>query len=167
MQGAPAEAIVGRAVVVRSVARHCSPGGGGEWIGEKRMNVAGQTRGISRRPALTHLAAWVDVYRWQLLQRAEDDAWGRRRCVEDETMRTTMHGRRHNEEDDRPLSPTTRGHTTRGKFSHRFVHISFVRNPRARPGRPGMAWARWMDEGPNLGKNEEPGTRLDRFSPSE
>jgi hypothetical protein len=49
MQGAPAEAVVGRAIVVRSVARHCSPGGGGgggEWIREKRVNVADQTRGI-------------------------------------------------------------------------------------------------------------------------
>jgi hypothetical protein len=34
VQGAPAEAIVGRAVV-GAVACHCSTGGGGEWIGEK------------------------------------------------------------------------------------------------------------------------------------
>jgi hypothetical protein len=30
-----------------------------------------------------------------------------------------------------------------------------------------MAWARRMDEGPNPDKNEDPGTRLDRFTPSE
>jgi hypothetical protein len=60
-------------------------------FGEK-VNVAGQTRGRPRYiggRALTHLAAWRDVHRWQLLQRAEDDARERRRCTEDETMRTT------------------------------------------------------------------------------
>jgi hypothetical protein len=40
VQGAPDETAVGRAIV-GSVARHCSPGGGGEWIGEKRVNAAG------------------------------------------------------------------------------------------------------------------------------
>jgi hypothetical protein len=44
VQGASAEAVAGRAIV-GAVARHCSPGGGGEWIGEKRVNAAGQTRG--------------------------------------------------------------------------------------------------------------------------
>jgi hypothetical protein len=45
--------------------------------------------------ALTRLDAWLAVHRRQLLQRAEDDARGRRRCVEDETMRTTTaHSRR-------------------------------------------------------------------------
>jgi hypothetical protein len=39
--------------------------------------------------ALTRLAAWLAVHRRQLLQRAEDDARGRRRCAEDETMTTT------------------------------------------------------------------------------
>jgi hypothetical protein len=39
--------------------------------------------------ALTRIAAWLAVHRRQLLQRAEDDARGRRRCAEDETMRTT------------------------------------------------------------------------------
>jgi hypothetical protein len=39
--------------------------------------------------------------------------------------------------------------------------------PERAPGGPVMAWARRMDEGPNPGENEEPGTRLDRFSPSE
>jgi hypothetical protein len=62
VQGAPAEAVVGRAVV-GSVARHCLPGGGGgggEWIGEKRVNMAGQTRDRPRYiggRALTRLAA--------------------------------------------------------------------------------------------------------------
>jgi hypothetical protein len=35
VEGAPAEAVVGRAVVVGAIVRHCSPGGGGgggEWI---------------------------------------------------------------------------------------------------------------------------------------
>jgi hypothetical protein len=73
VQGAPAETVVGRAVVVRSVARHCSPGGGGgggEWIGEKLVNVAGQTRGRPRYiggRALTRLAAWLAIHRRQLL----------------------------------------------------------------------------------------------------
>jgi hypothetical protein len=71
-----------------------------------------------------------------------------------------MRGRRDDEDDDRPLSPTSRGHTTRGNFPHRFTRVSFVRSPRARPGRPGMAWARRMDEGPDLGENEDPGVRL-------
>jgi hypothetical protein len=77
-----------------------------------------------------------------------------------------MRGRRDDEDDDRPLSPITRGHTTRGKFSRRFARISFVRSPRARSERPGMAWARRMDEGPNPGENEEPGARLGCFLPS-
>jgi hypothetical protein len=64
----------------------------GSGFGEKWVNVAGQTRGRPRYKggrALTRLAAWLDVHRRQLLQRTEDDARGRRRCVEDETMRTT------------------------------------------------------------------------------
>jgi hypothetical protein len=75
------------------------------------------------------------------------------------TMREKMkmRGRRCDNDDDRPLSPTCRGHTTRGKFSRRFAHISFVRSPRARSGRPEIAWARRMDEGPNSDENEEPG----------
>jgi hypothetical protein len=47
VQGAPAEAIVG-CVIVGAVASHCSTGGGGEWIGEKGVNAAGQTRGRPR-----------------------------------------------------------------------------------------------------------------------
>jgi hypothetical protein len=39
--------------------------------------------------ALTRLAAWLDVHRRQLLQRAEDDAWERQRCAEDEMMTMT------------------------------------------------------------------------------
>jgi hypothetical protein len=68
VQGAPAEAVVGRAII-GFVACHCSPGGGGgggEWIGEKRMNVAGPTRGRPRYiggRALTRFAAWLDVHR--------------------------------------------------------------------------------------------------------
>jgi hypothetical protein len=46
------------------------------------------------------------------------------------------------------------------------ARVSFVRSPRARPGRPGMAWARRMDEGPDPGENEDPGTRLGRFTQS-
>jgi hypothetical protein len=42
----------------------------------------------------------------------------------------------------------------------------FVRSPRARLGKPGMAWARRMDESPNLGENEEPGAWLGRIPPS-
>jgi hypothetical protein len=47
VQGAPAEAIISRAIV-GAVARHCSTGGGGKWIGEKGVNAAGQTRGRPR-----------------------------------------------------------------------------------------------------------------------
>jgi hypothetical protein len=50
-------------------------------FGEKWVNVAGQPRGRPRYiggSALTRLAAWLNVHRRQLLQRAEDDAWGRR-----------------------------------------------------------------------------------------
>jgi hypothetical protein len=64
----------------------------GSGFGEKRVNVAGLTRGRPRYiggRALTRLAAWLDVHRRQLLQRAEDDARERRRCAEDETMMTT------------------------------------------------------------------------------
>jgi hypothetical protein len=68
VQGAPAEAVVGRAVVVgaEAVVGHCSPGGGGEWIGEKRWNAAGQARGSPRYiggRTLTHLAMWLHVHR--------------------------------------------------------------------------------------------------------
>jgi hypothetical protein len=75
-----------------------------------------------------------------------------------------MRGRRDDEDDDRALSPTSRGHTTREKFPHRFARISFVRSPRARPGKLGIAWARQMDEGPNPGENENPKTRLSFFT---
>jgi hypothetical protein len=159
VQGAPVEAIVGRAVV-RSVARHCSPGGGGgggEWIREKRVNAAGQTRGRPRYiggRALTRLAAWLDVHQRQAFTARGRQCAGRRRCAEDDAMR----------DDDRPLSPTSRGHMTRGKFSRHFARISFVRSPRARPRRPRIAWARRMDEGPNPGEIEEPEARLGHFS---
>jgi hypothetical protein len=56
------------------------------------VNVAGQTRGRPRYiggRALTRLAVWLAVHRRQLLQRVEDDARERRRCAEDDTMRTT------------------------------------------------------------------------------
>jgi hypothetical protein len=46
-----------------------------------------------------------------------------------------------------------------------FAHFCFVRSPRARLGKPGMAWARRMDENPNPGENEEPGARLGRIPP--
>jgi hypothetical protein len=84
VQGGPTEAVIGRAIIVRSVACHCSPGGGGrggEWIGEKRVNMAGQTRGRPRYiggRTLTRLAAWLAVHRRQLLQCTEDDARERR-----------------------------------------------------------------------------------------
>jgi hypothetical protein len=38
--------------------------------------------------------------------------------------------------------------------------------PRARLGKPGMPWARRMDESPNSSENEEPGARLGRIPPS-
>jgi hypothetical protein len=53
----------------------------------------------------------------------------------------------------RVLSPTERARPC----------FSLVRSPRAHPGGPEMAWALWMDEGPNPGGNEEPGARLGRF----
>jgi hypothetical protein len=72
----------------------------------------------------------------------------------------TMRGRQDDEDDDRPLSPIGQGHTTRGNFPRLFSRVSFVRSPRARLGRTGMAWARRMDEGPDPGENEDPGVRL-------
>jgi hypothetical protein len=48
----------------------------------------GRPRYIGGR-ALTRLAVWLAVHRRQLIQRAEDDTWGRRRCAKDETIRTT------------------------------------------------------------------------------
>jgi hypothetical protein len=36
-----------------------------------------------------------------------------------------------------------------------FVRFRFVQSPRARLRKPGMAWARRMDESPNSGENEE------------
>jgi hypothetical protein len=77
-----------------------------------------------------------------------------------------MHGRRCDEDDDRPLLPTSRGHRMRGNFPRCFARISFIQSCRVRPGRPGMTWARRMDEGPNPNEIEEPGARLSRFSQS-
>jgi hypothetical protein len=82
------------------------------------------------------------------------------------SVQKTMRGRRCDEDDIRPFSPTSRGHQTRGNFPQCFPRICFLRTPRARPEGPGMAWARRMDESPNPGKNEEPGARLGHFSPS-
>jgi hypothetical protein len=50
--------------------------------------------------------------------------------------------------------------------ARRFARFCFVRSPRTRIGKPGMAWARRMDESPNPGENEEPGARLGRIPPS-
>jgi hypothetical protein len=44
--------------------------------------------------------------------------------------------------------------------ARRFARFHFVRSPRARLGKPGMVWAHRMDESPNPGESEEPGTRL-------
>jgi hypothetical protein len=90
VQGAPAEAIVGRAVV-GAVARHCSIGGGGEWIGEKGVNAAGQTRGRTRYiggRALTSLAVWLHVRQRQAFTARGRRCMERRRCAEDDAMRT-------------------------------------------------------------------------------
>jgi hypothetical protein len=82
-----------------------------------------------------------------------------RRCAEDETMTTTTaHSRRQ--------VGATRPAGTRANLLGGFAPVCFVRSPRARPGRPGMAWARRMDEGPDPGEIEDPGARLGRFSPS-
>jgi hypothetical protein len=56
------------------------------------------------------------------------------------------------------LSPTPRARST-------FHMFCFVRSPRARLEKPGMAWARRMDESPNPGENEEPGARLGQIPP--
>jgi hypothetical protein len=87
VQGALAKAVVGCVVIVGAVARHCSPGGSGEWIGEKRWNAAGQVRGSPRYiggRALTRLAAWLHIHRRQAL------TTHRRRCAQ----KTMMHGSR-------------------------------------------------------------------------
>jgi hypothetical protein len=47
-----------------------------------------------------------------------------------------------------------------------FTRFCIVRSPRARLEKPGMAWARRMDESPNLDENEEPGAQLGRIPPS-
>jgi hypothetical protein len=80
-----------------------------------------------------------------------------------------MRGRRDNEDDDdlsRRQAGTTRRAGSRGKILRCFARIYFVRSPQARPGRPGIAWARRMDGGPNPGEIEEPWVRLGRFTPS-
>jgi hypothetical protein len=59
--------------------------------------------------------------------------------------------------------PFSRRH--RGPARH-FMRFRFVRRPRVRHEKPGMVWARRMDESPNLGENEEPGARLGRIPPS-
>jgi hypothetical protein len=51
--------------------------------------------------------------------------------------------------------------------ARRFARFYFVRSPRARLGKPGIALARRMDESPNPDKNEEPGARLCQIPPSE
>jgi hypothetical protein len=84
-------------------------------------------------------------------------ARGRQRCAEDETMRTTTAHSRRQVRDTRRAGIFV-------AFSR--VFLSFVWSPRARLERPGMAWARWMDEGPDPGENEDPGARLGRFTPS-
>jgi hypothetical protein len=157
VEGTPAEAIVRRAVFVGgAIVRHCSPGRGGQWIwgeaGEcgrpdtRYIKAAGinSPRRVAGRPSAAAFTACG------------------RRCA----GKMTMRGRRDDEDNDRSLLSTCRGDTTRGKFLRRFARFCFVRSPRARPGRPGMSWARRMDEGPNPGEIEEPGARLGRYSPS-
>jgi hypothetical protein len=72
------------------------------------------------------------------------------------TMRVSLTGRVHlcGEDDAKSV----------GEISRRFARFRFVRSPRAIPGRPALAWARRMNESPNLAKNEESGARLDHFS---
>jgi hypothetical protein len=85
--------------------------------------------------ALTRLAAWLAVHRRQLLQRAEYDARGRRRCAEDETMTTTTALSR------RQLGATRRA----GNFlavSRAF--LSFGVSERASEGRGWPRLAGWM-----------------------
>jgi hypothetical protein len=50
--------------------------------------------------------------------------------------------------------------------ARRFVLFCFVRSPRARLKKPGMAWTRRIDERPNLDENKEPRVRLNRIPPS-
>jgi hypothetical protein len=54
MQGAPAETVVGRAVLVQSVARHCSPGGGGwrRWVEEVERSIGGDAGECGRPGAV-------------------------------------------------------------------------------------------------------------------
>jgi hypothetical protein len=130
----------------------------GRWL---QANVAGQTRlaalyrraGINspRRVAGRPSAAAFTARGRRCVRR--------RRCAEDETMRTTTAHSRQQVGATRPAG-------TRGNFPRLFACVSFVRSPRACPGRPGMAWARRMDEGPDPGENEDPGARLGRFTPS-
>jgi hypothetical protein len=80
VQGALAEAVVGRAVV-GAILRHCSTGECGEWIGEKEVNAAGQTRGRPRYiggRVLTSLAAWLHVRRRQAFTACGRRCAGRR-----------------------------------------------------------------------------------------
>jgi hypothetical protein len=57
------------------------------------------------------------------------------------------------------LSPTPQTRSMFHAFLFRPESPSVLR-------KPGMAWARRMDESPNLGKNEEPGARPGRIPPS-
>jgi hypothetical protein len=50
--------------------------------------------------------------------------------------------------------------------AQRFARFRFVRSPRARLRKSGMAWTRRMDESLNPGENEEPGARMGRIPPS-
>jgi hypothetical protein len=117
---------------------------------------------VERRVVAVVVAGVAAVLRWWRLLAALA-AWKlrvRRRQA------FTTYGRRCDEDDDRPLSPTSRGHQARGNFPWRFPRFCFLRTPRARPGGPGMTWARRMDVSPNPGENENPGTRLSHLSPS-
>jgi hypothetical protein len=142
VEGAAAEAVVRRAVVA-GVVRH--------WSGLSRAR--GSSAWASGRGALVEWLAAAFTARGIRCVRG-------RRCAEDETMTTTMtaHSRRQ--------VGATRPAGTRANILGGFAPVCFVRSPRACPERPGMVWARRMDEGPDPGEIEDPGARLDRFSPS-
>jgi hypothetical protein len=116
---------------------------GGEAAIYRRAGINSPRRVVGRPSAGTFTA------------RGRRCARGRRRCAEDETMRTTTaHSRRQV------------GATRRAGIFLAFSHAFLSSGVPKRPGRPEMAWTRRMEEGPDPGENEDPGARLGRFTPS-
>jgi hypothetical protein len=127
-------------------------------LGERRVHWKGVVGGDEvlegPRDRLDGVVATLDV-RKHIFE-------GAARCTPASTVAggAVARGRRCDKDDDRPFSTTSRGHQACGNFPRCFPRFCFLWTPRARPGGPGMTWARRMDESPN------PGAQLGHFSPS-